>query len=102
MCYISIFGHKYSIDTVIILEKNHLPLFARIIDIYECKNNIYFYVKVFETIVLDTYYNAYKVYEHKVVDSQRQLLHIDNILDVHPCLYIKNQDGEFISLRYEI
>lgn len=99
--FLKILGKKYEVGTVIISSTKDLePSFGKIINIYTIKGLIYLHVKCLKNVEFDPYYFAHRVIEDSLYHSKKNLIWINNLPEPDPCVFVKNNDGTFVSMRY--
>lgn len=77
-------------------------MFAKIVNIYQVKNQFYFYVHSIETLDFENYYHAYEV---NLLDSKLtniSLVNVNDLPDSDPCIIHTNSDGTFVATRYDV
>lgn len=103
--FVKFFGKKLTTGSVIVTTiDDHGPSFGIIIKIYQAKHNVYLFIKNLVLVVFDSYYHAYEVVKLPEQESKKQLIHIDLIPKIEPCLLVEKPDigKTFVATRSDL
>lgn len=99
--HITILGHKFKEGTIFFYNFNEFgdPVFAKLKNIVEFNNNLYFYAKPFDTLYFNENYHSHVVGAAK---AGAKLIPLQDVKRKPPCLLYKNCTDEVcISSRYD-
>lgn len=88
--------------TVLILDFNIEPIFGKIITIFSALDNTYVYIKMFVDVKPDDYYHAWQVREPADIFAKKLLINVSDLPEHEPCVCHTNDDGMFITTRYNV
>ena len=92
-------GIFYKIDMFIVIDlKNIEKKFGKIISIIKLKDEVLFYVDVFEEFTFNFHFHAYEIYPLQ----KRQLINHRNLPIYTPCLSIKKENVHYFASRYAL
>ena len=91
-------GNLYKIGTFIVTNmENSEKEFGEILNIINIKDDLFFYVNIFEEITFDEHYHAYIVHPK---GNGIKLIKYSDLPAIPPYLTVKNHNTHFVSTRY--